>query len=132
LQNSDVVAYDKKAEVLMLISKTSQYLSKEISALTKIDDTKVYEIILNAIYMEGFLIKDNWEYFKSELAATTNVVSAQQLLNDVLSIGMDTLDMAFKPSLNQWITVETKIQNFRDDTIKSSALNLVSLADQKK
>lgn len=131
IQNTEIVPFEKKAEVLMLIAKTSQYLSKEISSLKKVDDVKVYQIILNAIFMEGFLIKDNWDYFKTELAAATNIGDAQKQMSDILSIGMDTLDSAFNPALAQWISVESKMQNFRDDTIKSSALNLISIVDQK-
>lgn len=132
LQNTNVVSFEAKAEAIMLIAKCSQYLGKEISVMTKIDDKTAYQVVLNAIYMEGFLIKDNWEYFKGELAGAADFAAAQQLMADVLSIGMDTIDSAFEKSLAQWISVEPKMQNFRDDTIKASALNLISLVEQKK
>jgi hypothetical protein len=132
---ADLKAELKNAEVLTLISKVSELLGKEISALHKIEEVEVFKIILNVIYIEGFLIKDNWEYFKTELAGADTVDAAKKQMEDVLSIGMDTLDSAFNPAsnptLNQWITVEPIMQNFRDDTIKSSSLNLISLIDQK-
>jgi hypothetical protein len=131
LQAGNGIEVDKKAEILMLLAKTSQYIGKEISSMEKVEDAKVFEIILNAIYIEGFLIKDNWDYFKIELNSAANMEAAKQNMSDILSIGMDTLDSAFNPALGQWVSVEKKMENFRDDTIKSSALNLISLVEQK-
>jgi hypothetical protein len=132
IQDSSVVAFEKKAETISLISKCSDYLGKEISVMKKTDEKLVYQIILNAIYVEGFLIKDNWDYFKSELDSAADFAAAAQVMSDVLSIGMETIDSAFDKALTQWTATDAKIQNFRDDTIKSSALNLISLEAQKK
>lgn len=132
IQDSKIVAFEKKAETLSLIARASEYLGKEIAALSASSDKKVYQTVLNCIYAEGFLIKDNYEYFRDELETANDLNGAQELLTDVFNIGMDTLETAFGKVLAQWVSVEPKMENFRDDSIKSSALNLVPLVAQRR
>jgi hypothetical protein len=82
-------------------------------------------------YMEGFLLKDNWEYFNKELSSLSEVGKAKSLLTDIIEISSDSLEEAFSPSLKQWKTAEGKMAAFVDATIKSSAVNAAALTLQK-
>jgi len=79
--------------------------------------------MVHAIYVEGFLIKDNWQYFVTE----SKQANPATLLGDVIEVaGGPTLDETFGKSLAQWKLIEPKMEYFLDNTIKSSALNAAS------
>jgi len=127
----NAISYDKKAATLMLIANTSRYLSKEISLMTSLESTKTVGLVVDTVYLEGFLIKDNWEYFKSEILAAADVASALNQIPDIIDIANDTFTGAFAPALSQWQTIEPKMLNFTDNTIKSSALNTASVVVER-
>jgi hypothetical protein len=127
---NDVPA-SKKSDVLLVIITANQYLNKEILSLPQINSKNVIKAIINLVYVEGFLIKDNWTYFLSEIDATPDAVAAAALFPDIVEIANDTLAQAFNPSFTQWLSIEPKMQYFVDNTIKSSALNTASVIGKK-
>lgn len=129
--NASVVPYDKKTDALLVISRAAQFLNKEVNSMQSVTSPVVLQVILNTIYMEGFLIQDNWQYFKGEIAAQADLKQAASQLTDVIDISTDTLTQAFAPALAQWISVEPGMQYFMDNTIKSSALNTASITVDK-
>jgi hypothetical protein len=116
----------RNAKQLVLISTATRYLGKELSDLPNVPSKDAVMTAVNLIYTEGFLIFDNWQYFVGEVNGAASVPAAVSVLNDIIGIANDTLLTAFKPSLAQWISVEPKMQNFVDNTIKSSALGTAS------
>ena len=129
--NASVVPFEKKTEALLVISRASQFLNKEVNGMQSVTSPAVLQVILNTIYMEGFLIQDNWQYFKGEIAAQADLKQAASQLVDVIDISTDTLTQAFAPALAQWISIEPGMQYFMDNTIKSSALNTASITVDK-
>ncbi|MGE3262325.1 MAG: hypothetical protein AB7K68_11145 [Bacteriovoracia bacterium] len=124
------IPYEKRAQALALLADTSKILNKELSGLAaaSIKDPKVLEAIVNTVYLEGFLIKDNWVYFQAEMRTAGDPVS---LFTDIMDASTATLSEAFRPAFTQWVEMEPKMQNFMDYTIKGSALNTVSVAIEK-
>lgn len=129
---TDKVAYDKRGLTLAMLAETAKVLNKEISGLkaadVKANAVKVAEVVVNTIYVEGFLIRDNWEYFQKEV--NSNGDSAQ-LLSDIVDASTSTLTEAFRPTYEQWVSLEPKMAYFMDSTIKSSALNTASSTIEK-
>lgn len=121
----------QKSDALLVILTANQYLNKEILNMSSVSSKSVIKAIVNLIYIEGFLIKDNWQYFLSEVDGAADVVAAGALFADIADIANDTLSQAFNPSLGQWLSVEPKMQYFVDNTIKSSALNTASVIGKK-
>lgn len=126
IQNEAVVTYANKTDALVLLISASQYINKEINSMSVITSKEVIKAIVNVVYAEGFLIKDNWQYFNAEIDRSATAVAAAALFADMSEIAQDTLTQAFKPSLDQWLGIEPKMQYFLDNTIKSSALNTAS------
>lgn len=121
--------FAKKAQILALLVNVANLLNKELSKLKDVRSVQTIEAIINTIYIEGFLIKDNWEYFKSEAA---NGADPASLLSDVIDIaGEATLSEAFSPTFQKWISIEPKMQYFIDNKIKSSALNTAAQVIEK-
>jgi hypothetical protein len=119
------IPYDKRAEVLALLANVSLYVRKEISGLSNVRSAKVVEAAVNAVYIEGFLIRDNWVYFKTEIANSTDWA---KLLTDVVEIaGESSLQDAFGPALGKWRLIDRKMETFIDHTLKSSAVDTASL-----
>ncbi len=125
------VPTEQKSNYLVLILVGSQYLNKEILSMNSISSPNVVRTVINLIYAEGFLMKDNADYFQSEAAAAANVKAAGAQLADVIGIASDSLTEAFKPSFDQWLKIEPKMQYFVDNTIKSSALNTAAIVAEK-
>ncbi|HRO68330.1 MAG TPA: hypothetical protein PL182_12245, partial [Pseudobdellovibrionaceae bacterium] len=115
----------------IVLMTASQFLNKELLSLKSVKSAEPLKTVMNLIYVEGFLIKDNWEYFMSEIASAPNAASAAAQLPDVVGIASDTLIQTFSPALDQWVQVEPKMNYFVDNTIKSSALNTASVLAQK-
>lgn len=129
INDADLLPVEKRAAALLLLANTTRYLNKELGALKAVNSPKVTEAIVNTVYAEGFLLKDNWDYFKSEAASTSDPIT---LLTDVIDIASSsTLDEAFKPAFAQWVSLEPKMQYFHDNTIKSSALQTASITIEK-
>lgn len=122
------IPYDKKTEALILLGLLTQYLNAQISAVSTVNSTDILIAALNSVYMEGFLIQDNWEFFRSEMLTMTSASQAASLMTDVVFIGTGTLEDAFSPALAQWKTIESEMEYFVDNTVKSSALNAAALA----
>jgi hypothetical protein len=125
------IPYEKKTDALILMFSTAQYLNKELSNLSAVKSKEVIKAVINLLYVEGFLIQDNWNYFESEVDNAADIRAAAALIPDIADIANDTLSQAFSPSLDQWISLEPKMQYFVDNTIKSSALNTASIISKK-
>lgn len=129
--NMAQVPQDKKVYALVTIAVISQYVNKEINKMEAITSKSVIQALLNTIYMEGFLIKDNYDYFSQEVQGAADAKAAGAQIADFAEIAQATLDQAFQPALRQWISLDPKMQSFIDNTIKSSALNTASITAQK-
>lgn len=122
IADSRLVPWDKKTETLLLVANSAQYLSKEISVIKVIDSVDVIKVILNTIYIEGFLIKSNWQAFATQME-TADLATAAGNLAKVVEIASKTTEKAFAPALDQWKAIEPKMDNFLDNVIKSSSLS---------
>lgn len=126
------VPYEKRGLTLALLAETTKVLNKEISGISsatvKTLSNKITETVVNTIYVEGFLIKDNWVYFQKEAATAGDAAS---LLGDIVDASTATLTEAFRPTYDQWVSIEPKMSYFMDSTIKSSALNTASTVIEK-
>lgn len=131
LTQPGVIPYARKTDALVVLMTASQFLNKELLSLKSVKSLEPLKTVMNLIYIEGFLIKDNWEYFSSEINAASGPAAAAAQLPDIVGISSDTLVQAFSPALDQWIQVEPKMNYFIDNTIKSSALNTASVLAQK-
>lgn len=116
----------KKTDALVVLFSASQFLNKEINSMNVITDKAVITTLINLVYVEGFLIKDNWQYFLGEVNAAATAKAASASFADLSDIANATIDEAFKPALGQWVSIDSKMQGFVDNTIKSSALNTAS------
>lgn len=133
LLNLSAIAADErarvsKAEVLAVLTNVSRYLRKELSLLRKVNSSEVAEAALNTIYLEGFLIRENWLYFKSEIAKSTDLAKT---LANVVDIASGAPVEAFSSTLPQWQSIEPKMQSFVDNILKSSAVATASSIIQK-
>lgn len=117
-----LVPYERRAQALAVLASVSQYISKELPQLKDASDAQLAEMAVNAAYVEGFLIKDNWEYFVGELASGDPATVLLDLIEVAAGAEGSTLYEAFSPSFGQWVSIEPKMQYFMDNTIKSSAL----------
>ncbi|MGE3975002.1 MAG: hypothetical protein AB7F59_10805 [Bdellovibrionales bacterium] len=120
-----------KARTLLLLVTSTQYISKEIGLLARFDMKEIVEIVVNLIYIEGFLIKDNWEYFVSEIRTAADVTAAASQLLNIIEIATDTLNQVFNKSFQQWKEVEPRMQGFVDNTLKSSGVSVASTLLEK-
>ncbi len=125
------VPYFKKTDALKALAVIAQYLNKEVTALSTIESPAVLKVIVNTVYMEGFLITDNWKLYVEELADLKTAKAGVGLLAEVSEIGQLTLGQAFEPALDQWLLLEPKMQYFVDNSIKASALNTAAITAEK-
>lgn len=116
----------KKTDSLVVLFSASQFLNKEINSMKVITDKAVITTLVNLVYIEGFLIKDNWQYFLGEVNSAADAKTASAIFADMSDIANATIDEAFKPTFAQWKSIDSKMQGFVDNTIKSSALNTAS------
>jgi hypothetical protein len=129
LSRTDVIPYAKRAEVLGLLANVSLYVRKELVGLSNVRSPQVVEAVLNVVYIEGFLIRDNWLYFKSEIGRSGNLV---KVLTDVIEIGGESsLREAFGQTLENWKLLDRKMQYFIDNTLKSSAIDTAAVIAQR-
>lgn len=131
IQNSAVVPYGRKTEALVTLNAASGYLNKELSLMKNVASKEVLKTVINLIYIEGFLIKDNWQYFVSEIDGAADVDAAAAQLPDIIGIASDTLTQAFSPAFDQWLLIQPKMEYFMDNTIKSSSMNTASIIADK-
>ena len=124
------IPLNKRGQALAVLADVSKVLNNQLSSLpaSAAKSPKALEAVLNTVYLEGFLIKDNVEYFKREIASSSNPAG---VLRDALDAASDTLAEAFKPAFAQWVSVDSKMNGFMDNAIKSSALNTVSVTIEK-
>ncbi len=125
------ISFDQKSTALQILFNSSLLINRLLIASQAPITPATVETILNVAYFEGFLVKDNWAYFKQEVASKTDGASALLLLPEMIEVANDTLVQAFSPSLDQWKTIEPKMLNFIDDTLKSSAINTASVIAQR-
>lgn len=121
------LANAKKTDSILVIQKAAQLLNKEIGNMTAVTSKDVLVAVVNLVYAEGFLIKDNWQYFIGEINAASSLAAAAALLPDIVEISNDTLNQAFTPAFAQWTSFIPKMTGFVDNTIKASSLNTASL-----
>ncbi len=125
------VPFEKKSLALQVIFNASLLLNKLIIFNDSPVSAATVESILNIIYIEGFLLKDNWLYFKQEVRTKTDGLSALAILPEIIEVANDSLVQAFAPSLEQWKSIDPKMLNFIDDTLKSTAINTASVIAQR-
>lgn len=113
---------DTTPDVLALITKASSYLAKELSFGSDVGSREYIEALANTIYSEGFLIKDNWEYYQTQIQSSDQA-GAKSLLNEIVYVATDTLFYAFENTLPQWIEVDSGMNQFQDSVIKASSLD---------
>jgi hypothetical protein len=129
LAKVDSVPYEKRAEVLALLANVSLYVRKELVGLSNVRSPQVVESVVNAVYLEGFLIRDNWIYFKSEIARSADLA---KVLTDVIEVGGEvSLREAFGETLEKWKLLDRKMQYFVDNTLKSSAIDTAAVIAQR-
>jgi hypothetical protein len=133
---TDAVPSKKKAESLLLLTYASRFLSSRLindDIYSDSDLTSKDAILaaLNTVYIEGFLIKRNWDYFTGKINGASSQSQIGDFLGQATKIGTDTLIKAFTPALDQWKVVESRMESFVDNTVKSSALNTASVLLQK-
>ena len=124
-------SFEQKSTGIQLLLNASLLFNKLLITNPSASSPSVVAIVLNTAYIEGFLLKDNWVYFKQELAPLTENNAAVAVLAEMIDVANDTLNQAFAPSLEQWKTVDPKMMNFIDDTLKSSAINTASVVAQR-
>lgn len=122
-----------RAGLMVLLIKSSQYLNAQLNRVEKVASYKTVLTLLNAIYIEGFLIKDNWDYYRSEIN-NASVEKAMGLIPEIVEVATDTFTTSFDPAYGNWksLSLDSKFENFIDDTVKSSALNNASLMVSKQ
>ncbi len=125
------VPFEKKSLALQVIFNASLLLNKLIISSELPVTAAMVESILNITYIEGFLLKDNWLYFKQEARAKTDGLSALAILPEVIEVANDSLVQALAPSLEQWKSIDPKMLNFIDDTLKSTSINTASVIAQR-
>lgn len=114
------VPHEKRAATLALLADVARFLSKEIIKTSNETSVATLQSILDTLYIEGFLIRDNWEYFREEAQGSSNPAS---FLTDVMDVaGSSTLEEAFGKAAPQWLSVEPQMQYFFDNTLKSSSV----------
>jgi hypothetical protein len=125
--NISTVEWEKKASTLALITKSCQFINKEINRMPTVTSVAAYQAMLNTIYSEGFLIQDNWLYYQGELSSLDK---AKLTMPEVIEVATMTLQEAFTGSLEQWVSIapDEKLEMFIDNTIKSSSLNTAALS----
>jgi hypothetical protein len=129
--NPSWVENGKRGLALALISTTTQFLNKELTGLRK-PGAAAAEAAINTVYAEGFLIKDNWEFFASEARGNGGLASLLADVIEVASGGQDsTLSQAFSKAYPLWLSVEPQMQYFMDNTIKSSSLATAAAVAEK-
>lgn len=131
VSDESLYATDKKVDVLILLSVGAQYLAKEINVMKQIDSKETLLALTNAIYIEGFIAQNNLAFFQGQMNAAADVAAAAAVLPRVVNIASKTIEKAFSPALEQWKTVEPKMDNFLDNVIKSSTLSAASTIDAK-
>lgn len=130
LMSNDLVATSAKSDTMVALLAISRFVNKELPSVRE-GGKDALKAVVNLIYMEGFLLRDNWEYFMGDLDSAPDARAAAALLPDIVGIAGDTLTQAFSPALDQWVKVEPRMNYFIDNVIKSSALNTASLLAEK-
>lgn len=123
LIQSQSIPWSKKAEAFVLISSTAQYLNKEVGEMSQWHSS-LSQTLVNLAFLEGFLIQDNWTYFLEEAKGSG---SPKAMLTDLVMIASDTMDEAFRPAYSIWSQLSPKMERFKDDVMKSSVLNVISI-----
>lgn len=133
LVDNKQVANNQKTLVLTAMLTAAQYTNKELLNMpaSNLKTKEIQLALIDLIYSEGFLLKDNYDYFQSEIKSAGDITSSLNLVADALAIANDTLGVSFQSSLNQWLSVEPKMQSFVDNTLKSSSLNTASVIYSK-
>ncbi len=130
--DAKVIEASKKTDALLLISYATQFLN---SRLTNDKNYSVDEVvskvaaiaILNTIYSEGLLTSKNWVYFVGRVKKASSNADRAAVLSDATKIGIKTIMFSVQEALEQWKSIDPKMENFIDNAAKSSALNTASV-----
>ncbi|MCB0412155.1 MAG: hypothetical protein KDD22_06485 [Bdellovibrionales bacterium] len=117
----------QKTATMLLLTSALQYYNMILSSDFRLASKDDLVMGLNLIYIEGYFIKDNWQYFVGEMQAAADLAAAKSQMSDAIFIGAETLRQAFESDLEQWKSIEPKMDQFIDDKVKSSVLNSLSL-----
>jgi len=131
VSDETIYSTEKKVDVMILLSVGAQYLAKEINVMKQVDSKDALLALLNAVYIEGFLFRNNLAYFQQQINNAGDLTAAAGVLSKVVGIASKTIEKAFSPALEQWKTVEPKMENFLDNVIKSSTLSAAATVDAK-
>lgn len=127
ISQGSVALAANKTDLVLLLNAVSQYLNKELTSQKTVTDKRLFEVLVDIAYLEGFLIYDNWQYFRNEVESSSDAQAAAMLMADVFTICQSTLMETFNVPLAQWTSIESKMEYFVDDTLKSSSVNTISL-----
>jgi hypothetical protein len=130
INDPKVFSWEQKTEALLLVANAAQYLAKEVNSMKVINSVDAIKVLLNTIYLEGFLIKSNWQVFAGQME-NVDLTTASGVLAKASVIAMKTTEKAFSPALEQWKVVEPKMENFLDNVIKSSSLSTAATVEAK-
>lgn len=128
---SNAISTEKKTDALLVLTTASTYLNKEMNVLKEVSTKEALKVVVNLIYIDGFLIKDNWQYFQGEIDGAASVKEAGAIIGDIVGIALDTLTQAVTPAIDQWLAIDPKMQYFIDNTLKSSSVTTASLLAEK-
>jgi hypothetical protein len=131
ISDETIFPTERKVDVMILLSVGAQYIAKEINVMKRIDSKEALMALLNAVYIEGFLFRNNLAYFQNQINSATDVATAASVLSKVVGIASKTIEKGLSPALEQWKTVEPKMENFLDNVIKSSTLSAAATVDAK-
>lgn len=123
------VSYQNKAKTMALIVYVTDYLAKELLNFTSLDQNELAVIAVNALYAEGLIIPDNFDFIKNAIVGAASPDDAKSMLVMTLEVSGQTLQEVFKPTLDLWIeaSAEGDLNKFFDNKIKSSTMNSVSI-----
>ncbi len=126
--STSAVAWTKKAKALATIVSATDFINKEVIKFEKVESSELAQTLLNLIFIEGFLIEDNWAYFYDELSSGDSEALSSTLV-DVIDVAAMTMDDVFLSTVTAWSQAsgQSGVQQFRDDVLKSSSLNSVSV-----
>jgi hypothetical protein len=131
ISDETIFPTESKVDVMILLSVGAQYIAKEINVMKRIDSKETLIALLNAVYIEGFLFRNNLAYFQNQINSAADVATAASVLPKVVAIASKTIEKGLSPALEQWKTVEPKMENFLDNVIKSSTLSAAAAVDAK-
>lgn len=127
IADTSVIPFEKKTDAMLVLSLAARYMSKEINKMKRPNSVAVFQVLLDTMFTEGFLVQSNWEYF-SEKLNEGGMDGVADIVQQATEIAGDTVVTSMGTALEQWVSLEPKMQGFVDNVIKSSSINAASVA----